>query len=310
MWKLCGETSPSPRSILSLNDRMTTSIHSWALDALQRAVTMRARHVLKQLFAQATESKHFAHPHCASEWPHSSANYRDESQCCRTWSNRCVWTSGSFMRLDLMTFWYFFEESFTDKSDKWSKAWCRTLYRLLTLQELEYGVARNLGSCRWMSQAGASQRLYNPKLPVVARPRVMQELFGASALLPLARRLSVQVGCAKGSKHVKQERSSVLRFFLCSFCLFRLVHLFVFRYGHMVLPQKQSCRKQTWIRTWRLEISTCTRFTENVLKIECKSCPNALVRCKNNISQVAVATYGTVELPLISVLAGLLSEEV
>ena len=188
---------------------------------------------------------------------------------------------------------------------KWSKAWCRTLYRL-TLQELEC-VAR-LGSCRWMSQAGASQ-LYNPKLPV-ARPRVMQELFGASALLPLARRLSVQVGCAKGSKHAKQERSSVLQFFLCSFCFFRLVHLFVFRYGHMVLPQKQSCRKQTWIRTWRLEISTCTRFTENVLKIECKSCPNALVQCKNNISQVAVATYGTVELPLISVLAGLLSEEV
>ena len=93
-------------SILSLNDRMTTSIHSWALDALQRAVTMRARNVLKQLFTQATESKHFAHPHRASEWPHSSANYCGESQCSRTWSNRCVWTSGFFMRLDLMTFWY------------------------------------------------------------------------------------------------------------------------------------------------------------------------------------------------------------
>ena len=108
--------------------------------------------------------------------------------------------------------------SFADKSDKWSKAWCRTLYRL-TLQELEHGVARHLGSCRWMSQAGASQRLYNPKLPV-ARPRVMQELFGASALLPLARRLSVQVGCAKGSKYAKQERSSVLRFFCARFVSF------------------------------------------------------------------------------------------
>lgn len=170
-----------------------------------------------------------------------------------------------------------------------------------------------IGSCRWMSQAGASQRLYNPKLPVVARPRVMQELFGASALLPLARRLSVQVGCAKGSKHAKQERirkAKCSAFFNVLFCYFRLVHLFVFRYGHMVLLQKQSCRKQTWIRTWRLEISTWTRFAEKVLKIECKSCLIALVRCKNNISQVAVATYGTVELPLISVLAGLLSEEV
>ena len=88
---------------------------------------------------------------------------------------------------------------------KMSKAWCRT-YRLT----LQLECARHLGSCRWMSQAGASQ-LYNPN--PVARPRVMQELFGASALLPLARRLSVQVGCAKGSKHAKQERSSVLQFF-------------------------------------------------------------------------------------------------
>ena len=71
-----------------------------------------------------------------------------------------------------------------------------------------------------MSQAGASQRLYKTKLHVAtARPHVMQELFGASALRPLAKQLSVQVGCAKGSKHAKQDRLSVLRFFV--FVLFR-----------------------------------------------------------------------------------------